>query len=216
MLALLPQFDLGEDLLDRLRKTLPQKQQADAVRYVLETVANVFMFARGLVAGGNNSSSSRFQRAIFLPSLSEARVSDDGPALPAAPSANIPTQPPTLGHVLRQVQRLTQRLTAAQRGLEDASAKLRGIDHLSSAELCALVPGDVGDRMSASEKRQLASERLSESVERLDHEVLLTAGAAENALLLVWRHLEYFLVYASAGSGLNPFQKAAHRRGKRK
>ena len=75
MLALIPHFDLNDDVSELIKNTIPERSQADALRFVLETNANVMMFARNIAA--KNSSNAKFQRVIFTPSLIEAKERGD-------------------------------------------------------------------------------------------------------------------------------------------
>lgn len=127
----------------------------------------------------------------------------------------IPNRPPSLGHVVRQVQHLSRHLIESHSKLSELTDKLNSIEQLSSNELTSFLPSGTGDKVSSSDKRKIAAETMSQMIVRKEHEIRLSGSAIESAAFLVWKHLEYFLLYANSSgtSTLTPYQRAHLRKG---
>ncbi|XP_040581995.1 nuclear pore complex protein Nup205 [Lepeophtheirus salmonis] len=198
MLSLIPQFNLSETV-----KEYENKNQSEAIRLLLEIHANVINFARNIVTLSANN--SKYCRILFTPSLSEAHGSDGHEYL----NISIPSRPPSLGHIVTVLRSLSNHLIAAHSSLTDLQDKLSSIQHLSSAELAILL-GSKESIGKSMDKRLLASRKIKASIKNKEHEITLAGIAIEGASLLIWRHLEHFLLYACKNQD-TPYQKAVKR-----
>eukprot|EP00095_Tigriopus_kingsejongensis_P011855 maker-scaffold180_size281610-snap-gene-0.27 protein:Tk11855 transcript:maker-scaffold180_size281610-snap-gene-0.27-mRNA-1 annotation:"nuclear pore complex protein nup205" len=211
MLALLPQFDLNEKLMDLLEKHFsPGKSRDESVKLVLEINSHVMCFAKNLVS--KSLSQSKYCRIMFAPSLSEANENPNSAEERAR--VNIPNRPPSLGQVVLIVKHLSLHLNETNRIVEELKTKLNTISHLSMDELDAHVSSEMalgGNKvLSTNERRSLASSNIKTSMKEKEHEMGLAKGTIENAILLIWAHVEHFIFYANveSDSTLTPYQRA--------
>ncbi len=216
MLSLVPICDLSEDAVRQVKAGVPEKSRGQAFTHLLEVVQNVATFALKAVAGASTrGTGAKFFQVVFSPSLSEAR--ERGESEYYQSGVVFPNRPPSLGHLLVLVQNLVNVLLTGHSELTDLRGKLATVEHLSSGELSALLASSLSssgvyyERLSASDKRSLASGFIRGAVRTKEHEERLAGGALEAAGFLCLRHLEYFLLHSSAEAPISSYQKA-HRR----
>ncbi len=137
------------------------------------------------------------------------------------PGVVFPNRPPSLGHLLVLVQNLVNVLLSNHAELTDLRGKLASVDQLSTGELTALLSSfssafpapraAAHERLSASDKRSMASASIRAAIRVKEHEETLAGSSVEAAGFLCLRHLEYFLLHSNASAPLTSYQKA-HRK----
>jgi hypothetical protein len=89
---------------------------------------------------------------------------------------------------------------------------LSSMQEMSSYLPSAGGPGgqSILDRLSSSDLRRVAAARMKSEMSDLEREVSLCGCAVEAASLLVWRHLEHFLLFSAGVGGV--FEMAYRRK----
>lgn len=102
-------------------------------------------------------------------------------------------RPPSLGHLLMMIRHLADHLLTSEDNLKFSREKLMSINVLGLAELAVYLPTNVADKLSSSDRRVLASNKMKEDIVRFEHDIKLSGEAVESGLFLLWKHLEHFL-----------------------
>lgn len=188
----------------QLRNSDEQKKN-EAVSHLLQINANLMTFARGIVSK-SGSSSAKYTRLVLSPSLSEA-VRQSNVDFEDRTQNSSSSGAPSLGHVLVAIKNLAQVLVKSDSSRSELMENIRQINHLSSGELNSFLPSNFGDRLSSSERRALAVRKMEEMTLAKEKEMSLAGSAVENAVFLLWRHLEHFILVEGA-TDVTPYQKA--------
>jgi hypothetical protein len=69
---------------------------------------------------------------------------------------------------------LSDHLLTCEDNLRETREKLTSINVLSSAELSVYLPPNVADKLSSSDRRILASNKMKEDVSRFEHDIKLS------------------------------------------
>ncbi|KAJ3040918.1 hypothetical protein HDV00_010129 [Rhizophlyctis rosea] len=154
-------------------------QQAEAK--VRQICRNLLTFCRGM------TTSSEPGAGRFAP-LFEFRF-----ALPDADGARIPSaKAPTLGAMIKYASNVIDSLAQSLDDFGNVSLKIVDVQKLPVDEINEIVKSSAQtiDEVSTTHKLQLAVMELKKEVKEKKQEVMLLLYTLENALLLIWRHLE--------------------------
>jgi len=121
-------------------------------------------------------------------------------------------RPPSLGHLVLVLNYLSTHLQECEKTLRDKCEKLSSVDVLSVSDLALFLPPNVAEKMSPSDRRSLAANKMRQEVARLyddkkltgriehfdlkycsSHGLLFLGEAIEGGLYLLWTHLNKFL-----------------------
>jgi len=103
---------------------------------------------------------------------------------------------------------------SASAEVAELKVKLDSLDQMAASDLAQLAASkETADlsRMSSSERKAMAAKKLKLNLQDREHDEVLAGGAVEAATLVCLKHLDYFLLHASASAPLTPYQRA-HRR----
>lgn len=100
---------------------------------------------------------------------------NDNPSISAA-NQNIAfsNRPPSLGHLILVVRHLSDYILSCEDSRRETSEKLSSINVLSSAELSSYLPPNVADKLSSSDRRILAANKMRDDVARLDSDIKIS------------------------------------------
>lgn len=76
-------------------------------------------------------------------------------------------RPPSIGHLVLVLNYLSSHLQECEKTLRDTCEKLASVDVLSATDLAQFLPPNVADKMSSSDRRSVASNKMREEVSRL-------------------------------------------------
>ena len=75
--------------------------------------------------------------------------------------------------------------------LRDLKEKFNSIHQLSSVELSNFLT-EKTSKLSVIDQQTAAAEKISEKIAEKEHEWALSSSLVENAIFVIWRHLDYY------------------------
>ncbi|KAJ8924600.1 hypothetical protein NQ315_000750 [Exocentrus adspersus] len=211
MLSLLPKFVLSEDTVKRLMNHPSQSstafQTSDRLLFAMQIMANLLWYSQNIIA--NHGIEHSGVGVIFYPSLSDPLLHTF--SIRSASSTN--EQEPSLGVIVQQLIS-TVNYHHQEKVTHDLLArKLKELPDMSSVDLRHYVneATDLGD---LSAHREKAYEIITERLEKKKKELRYCAFIIENALYLIWAHLDFYMLkaipkpksygYTQSSSGIMP------------
>ncbi|KAK7077982.1 hypothetical protein SK128_011882 [Halocaridina rubra] len=192
LMALLPHV-LPHSRLATALNSLPENEEGVNVREnartaTLTTLCSVLNYATTrLVQGGT---AARDITLVFRASV------DNGSAIGAV------GKPLSLATLIDCADQVSRQFLIARKAHESATLQLQSLEGNQPVEhLRQFVSSAVADAASPAAVRRLAEEHLNEVVSQHKRQVQLAVHAAESAALLLWRHLEYFILHAPSAPG---------------
>ncbi|XP_035283099.1 nuclear pore complex protein Nup205 isoform X1 [Anguilla anguilla] len=159
--------------------------------------ANVMEYCQTLLL--QSSAKAQFSVCLFSPSASEPAVRDASRADLPVPLAS---RVPTLGLVLFLLKNATADFFRFHQSHQQSLGKLQGLENLPPEELkelCqALAYGSGGvDKIPPVQRSVLAKRRLVQLINNRAKLLALSSYVIETCLFVLWRHLEYYLLYCT-------------------
>ncbi|KAI1888548.1 hypothetical protein AGOR_G00186300 [Albula goreensis] len=161
--------------------------------------ANVMEYCQTLLL--QSSPKAQFSICLFSPVATEPAVRDGSRAdlpVPAVPASRVPS----LGLVLYLLKNAAADFFRFHQSHQQSLSKLQGLENLPPEELkelCqALVYGSGGvDKIPPAQRSVLAKRRLVQLINNRAKLLALCSYIIETCLFVVWRHLEYYLLYCT-------------------
>ncbi|XP_076125635.1 nuclear pore complex protein Nup205 [Alosa pseudoharengus] len=161
--------------------------------------ANIMEYCQTLLL--QSSSDAQFSICLFSPTASEPAARDTTRtdlAVPSAPYARVPS----LGLVLYLLKTSAGDFFRYHDSHQQSLNKLQGLEQLSPEELkelCqAIVTGaGVVEKLPSVQRTQLAKRRLVQFINNRAKLMALCSYIIEVCLFVLWRHLEYYLLYCT-------------------
>uniref|UniRef100_A0A1A8L0D0 Nucleoporin 205 n=2 Tax=Nothobranchius pienaari TaxID=704102 RepID=A0A1A8L0D0_9TELE len=205
-LALLSRLAGGER--ERLLKQAEISAPADSAEHreemevaVLQVCANIMEYCQTLLL--QSSSQAQFSICLFSPSGSEpagrdGRPSDLSTSLPSVAHSRVPS----LGLVLYLLRNSAADFCQFHQSHKHSLAKLQILDQLPPEELKELCQGLVSgpggvEKISSVQRSLLAKRRLVQLINNRAKLLALCSYVIETSLFVLWRHLEYYLLYCT-------------------
>ncbi|XP_064113879.1 nuclear pore complex protein Nup205-like isoform X1 [Macrobrachium nipponense] len=192
LMALLPHV-LPQSRLANALNSLPENEEGVNVKETartasLTTLCSVLNYATArLIHGGT---AARDITLVFRASM------DNGVAVGAV------GRPLSLATLIDCVDQVSQQFSIARKARESATLQLQALEANQPVEhLKQYVSSAIADAASPAAVRRLAEEHLSEVVSQHRRQEQLAIHAAESAALLLWRHLEYYILHAPSAPG---------------
>ncbi|KAJ8269075.1 hypothetical protein COCON_G00116820 [Conger conger] len=159
--------------------------------------ANVMEYCQTLLL--QSSAKAQFSVCLFSPSASEPAVRDGSRADLPVPLAS---RVPSLGLVLFLLKNAAADFFRFHQSHQQSLGKLQGLESLPPEELkelCqALAYGSGGvDKISSVQRSVLAKRRLVQLINNRAKLLALSSYVIETCLFVLWRHLEYYLLYCT-------------------
>ncbi|XP_022111764.1 nuclear pore complex protein Nup205-like [Acanthaster planci] len=207
IMALVPRFCALDRWLRDLKRleTAPQGGDApshtphhkDSIRQVLlEISRNVIGYCKNIVV--LSGSTAKDSQILFTPNLQEATARDYQAIEGVHLSSLDLTRPPTLGIIVRHLRQAASEFMSTMDSHQQHLHKLKNIADLSTEELKELIQtasGPTSEKLSSSHRLQLATRKLADTVRQKADELAVLYYMIECSLFLVWRHLEFYLLY---------------------
>ncbi|XP_076058270.1 nuclear pore complex protein Nup205 isoform X2 [Oratosquilla oratoria] len=194
MLALIPHFLPSGRIMKDLSE-LPQNKdghnlQVQAKTSALQVLSNCITYARNLVQ--QSGQNVRVCRLLFRPTL-------DAPQLSTHDLKRVVTsgQPLTLGVLVECMNQACVQFKEVQSAKDSASSKLHAVDTAQHQDLEQYINPALLDQLSPLARRRLAATHLTELVAARSLQLQLAAHTVEGCVLLLWRHLEYFILHSA-------------------
>ena len=185
MISLLAHFGHHDCLIKKIAQgnLFPQESKAKAVKYVLEVNSNCLAYASSIMG------KSKQIRVILVPSLTEAvpDYSSNDPGLVHGGRSM------SLGHLVLLVQHIISHLSLTRTNLRDLREKLSGVNQLSSTEVASFLSDSRMNKSVVTDQRSLVADQIKKSIENKQHQMELSIDSLEDAVFVLWRHLEYFI-----------------------
>ncbi|CAH1106596.1 unnamed protein product [Psylliodes chrysocephalus] len=190
MLALLPKFILTEDTVRNLTTSGTSKfQTSDRLLYAMQIISNLLCYSRNVVA--NNGIDHAGVGVIFYPTLNDPLLSNTG----YRSLSNVNEQEPSLGVIVQQLISTVNFHHKEKATFDLLNRKLKEIPEMNSADLSTYI--EDGDELTdLSCKREKAYEVISDRLEKKRREISYCTFILENALYLVWSHLDFYMLKA--------------------
>ena len=97
----------------------------------------------------------------------------------------------SLGQLVLVLQHSASYLLTIRSQLRDLKEKLNSVNQLSSVELSSFL-NDKSSRLGVIDQQSAAADKIKEKIQEKDHEWALSTGCVENAIFVIWRHLDYY------------------------
>ncbi|XP_063052981.1 nuclear pore complex protein Nup205 [Engraulis encrasicolus] len=161
--------------------------------------ANIMEYCQTLLL--QSSSDAQFSICLFSPTAIEPAARD-----PTRPDLSVPSAPysrvPSLGLVLYLLKSSAQDFFKYHDSHRQSLSKLDSLEQLSPEELkelCqAIVTGaGVVEKLPSVQRSQLAKRRLVQLINNRAKLMALCSYIIETCLFVLWRHLEYYLLYCT-------------------
>uniref|UniRef100_A0A1A7WZJ7 Nucleoporin 205 n=4 Tax=Iconisemion striatum TaxID=60296 RepID=A0A1A7WZJ7_9TELE len=193
---------------ERLLKQAEISTPADSVEHreemevaMLQVCANIMEYCQTLLL--QSSSQAQFSICLFSPSGSEpagrdGRPSDLSTSLPSIAHSRVPS----LGLVLYLLKNSAADFCQFHQSHKHSLAKLQSLDQLPPEELKELCQGLVSgpggvEKISSVQRSLLAKRRLVQLINNRAKLLALCSYVIETSLFVLWRHLEYYLLYCT-------------------
>uniref|UniRef100_A0A4W5RL30 Nucleoporin 205 n=1 Tax=Hucho hucho TaxID=62062 RepID=A0A4W5RL30_9TELE len=163
-----------------------------------QVCANIMEYCQTLLL--QSSAQAQFSICLFSPSVNEP-ASRDGRTDLALPSA-LYSRVPSLGLVLFLLKNSAADFFRFHQSHRQALGKLQSLEQLPPEELkelcAALVSGTGGvEKISSVQRSLLAKRRLVQLINNRAKLLALCSYVIETCLFVMWRHLEYYLLYCT-------------------
>ncbi|XP_018577858.1 nuclear pore complex protein Nup205 [Anoplophora glabripennis] len=193
MLSLLPRFILSEDTVKRLvmhpSRSTSMFQTSERLLYAMQIMANLLCYSQRIVA--NHGIEHAGVGVIFYPSLSDPLLH----TFNIRSTSNTNEQEPSLGIIVQQLIS-TVNYHHQEKVTHDLLArKLKEIPDMNSLDLRHYIEESV-DNTDLSSKRERAYEIISERLKKKKKELKYCVFIIENALYLIWSHLDFYMLRA--------------------
>ena len=194
LMALLPHV-LPHSRLASALNSLPENEEGVNVKETartaaLTTLCSVLNYATArLIHGGT---APRDITLVFRASM------DNGAAVGAV------GRPLSLATLVDCADQVSKQFAIARKARENATIQLQALEGNQPVEhLKQFVSSAVADAASPAAVRRLAEEHLSQVVALHRRQEQLAVHASESAALLLWRHLEYYILHAPSAPGIS-------------
>nr|XP_026690792.1 nuclear pore complex protein Nup205 [Ciona intestinalis] len=188
MLFLLPSFFLTDQLLKDL-ETKSKEEGSDfgqILTLIHEIGSNILTYARVVVAARSPDADSTF--LLFSPSLAESSFGN--------PGYDDHRRQPALGALMRILHTCVSRFIAQRDSMSQQEWKISNIETLSSQDLNEVINGGTPQTMSRAQEKKVAEFILKQSVQQKTHLLECLYNVLENCLLLLWQHVDYYVLRA--------------------
>uniref|UniRef100_A0A8C5ATS5 Nucleoporin 205 n=1 Tax=Gadus morhua TaxID=8049 RepID=A0A8C5ATS5_GADMO len=179
-----------------------------------QVCANIMEYCQTLLL--QSSAQAQFTICLFSPSGSEPAGRDGAradlsSALPAAASSRVPS----LGLVLYLLKSSAADFSRFHQSHRQSLSKLQGLAQLPPEELKELCQGLVSgpggvDKISSVQRSLLAKRRLVQLINNRAKLLALCSYVIETCLFVLWRHLEYYLMYCTPSDPKNALLPGAN------
>ncbi|XP_038064864.1 nuclear pore complex protein Nup205-like [Patiria miniata] len=207
IMALVPRFcslDRWLRELKRLDTAMPEGSEApepaahrNEIRQVLlEISRNVIGYCKNIVA--QSGATAKDSQILFTASLQEATARDYQRIEGVHLSSLDLTKPPSMGIMVRHLRQAASEFEATMDRHQQHLHKLKNVADLSAEELKELIQtisGPTTEKLLPSHRLQLATRKLADIVRQKADELALLYYMIECSMFLVWRHLEFYLLY---------------------
>ncbi|XP_019753417.1 nuclear pore complex protein Nup205 [Dendroctonus ponderosae] len=194
MLSLLPKFMLSEDniktLLTQSNAENTSYPTSDRLLYALQVATNVLWYARNIIA--NNDVEHGEVGVLFYPSLCDPQ----GNIFSKKILGHSSEQEPSLGLVVQQLIYTVTYIQQRKVTFDLLARKLQDVPDMNSMDLREFIEDHL-EMADLSVKRERAFEIISEKLEKKKKEMEYCSFIIENALYLIWAHLDYFMLRAT-------------------
>ena len=123
-------------------------------------------------------------KVLFIPNLSEAMPDHSNGVHHGGRSMS-------LGQLVLVLQHSASYLLTIRSQLRDLKEKLNSVNQLSSVELSSFL-NDKSSRLGVIDQQSAAADKIKEKIQEKEHEWSLSTGCVENAIFVIWRHLDYY------------------------
>ncbi|KAJ8002888.1 hypothetical protein DPEC_G00163630 [Dallia pectoralis] len=176
----------------------PAERREEMEVAMQQVCANIMEYCQTLLL--QSSAQAQFSICLFSPSVTEP-ASRDGrtdQSLPSAPYSRVPG----LGLVLFLLKNSAADFFRYHQSHRQALGKLQSLEQLPPEELkelcAALVSGTGGvEKISSVQRSLLAKRRLVQLINNRAKLLALCSYVIETCLFVLWRHLEYYLLYCT-------------------
>ncbi|XP_030766141.1 nuclear pore complex protein Nup205 [Sitophilus oryzae] len=193
MLNLMQKFVLSEDRVKRLlSNNIFEKnsfQTSERLLYAMQTAANLLCYARNIVA--NHDIEHGGVGVVFYPALTDSKLH----TFHGRSIGNVNEQEPNLGVIVQQLIS-TVGYQHQEKGTFDLlERKIKEVPQMNSVDLKIFIDDSL-DLCDLIVKREKAYEVISDRLEKKKKEMDYCAFIIENALYLIWCHLDYYMLRA--------------------
>ncbi|XP_067090064.1 nuclear pore complex protein Nup205 isoform X1 [Osmerus mordax] len=176
----------------------PAERREDMEVAMQQVCANIMEYCQALLL--QSSAQAQYSICLFSPSVSETSSRD--PARPDLVLAPPLSRVPPLGLVMFLLRNSAADFFCYQQSHRQNLAKLTSLEQLPPEELkelCqALVAGSGGlEKISSVQRSLLAKRRLVQLINNRAKLLALCSYVIETCLFVLWRHLEYYLLYCT-------------------
>uniref|UniRef100_A0A8C7N1M2 Nucleoporin 205 n=1 Tax=Oncorhynchus kisutch TaxID=8019 RepID=A0A8C7N1M2_ONCKI len=176
----------------------PAERREEMEVAMQQVCANIMEYCQTLLL--QSSAQAQFSICLFSPSVNEP-ASRDGHTDLALPSA-LYSRVPSLGLVLFLLKNSAADFFRFHQSHRQALGKLQSLEQLPPEELkelcAALVSGTGGvEKISSVQRSLLAKRRLVQLINNRAKLLALCSYVIETCLFVMWRHLEYYLLYCT-------------------
>uniref|UniRef100_A0A673XLD1 Nucleoporin 205 n=1 Tax=Salmo trutta TaxID=8032 RepID=A0A673XLD1_SALTR len=176
----------------------PAERREEMEVAMQQVCANIMEYCQTLLL--QSSAQAQFSICLFSPSVNEP-ASRDGRTDLALPSA-LYSRVPSLGLVLFLLKNSAADFFRFHQSHRQALGKLQSLEQLPPEELkelcAALVSGTGGvEKISSVQRSLLAKRRLVQLINNRAKLLALCSYVIETCLFVMWRHLEYYLLYCT-------------------
>ena len=180
MVALMSHFGQNDCIIKKMANgnLFPEEHKGKATKLVLEINTNCMTYAASIMGKGKNC------KVLFIPSLGEAMPD-------YANAVHHGGRSMSLGQLVLMLQHTTAYLLTIRSTLRDLKEKLNSIHQLSSVELSNFLT-EKNSRLSVMDQHTAVAEKIREKIQEKEHEWSLTSESVENAIFVIWRHLDYY------------------------
>ncbi|XP_060535293.1 nuclear pore complex protein Nup205 [Cylas formicarius] len=193
MLALLTKFILSDDnvrkLLSHSNNDKNSFQTSERLLHAMQVAANLLCYARNIVA--NHDIEHGGVGVVFLPTLSDPLLNTQQNKF----VGNGSEQESSLGVVVQHLISAVNYQHQEKVTFDLLSRKINEVKDMNSVDLKPFI-GDSLDLCDLAIKREKAYEIVADRLEKKKQEMEYCAFIIENALYLVWAHLDYYMLRA--------------------
>ncbi|KAL0968511.1 hypothetical protein UPYG_G00267840 [Umbra pygmaea] len=172
----------------------PAERREEMEVAMQQVCANIMEYCQTLLL--QSSAQAQFSICLFSPSVNEP-VSRDGRSDLALPSSRVPG----LGLVLFLLKTSAADFSRFHQSHRQAVGKLQSLEQLQPDELkelcAALVSANGVEKISSVQRSLLAKRRLVQLINNRAKLLALCSYVIETCLFVLWRHLEYYLLYCT-------------------
>ncbi|CAM9310082.1 unnamed protein product [Lampetra planeri] len=165
-----------------------------------QVCANIMEYCQTLLL--QSSAQAQFSICLFSPSGSEPAGRDGGRDLSSTVPSLVYSRVPGLGLVLYLLKNSAADFFRFHQSHRQSLGKLQSLDQLPPEELKELCQGLVSgpggvEKISSVQRSLLAKRRLVQLINNRAKLLALCSYVIETCLFVLWRHLEYYLLYCT-------------------